>query len=375
LILSIVPDGTTVRKGDVLCVFDSSGFTELVRQEQIEVEAARAEHRQAELTLETARAALREYREGTLLQRAKEFESRSALLDSDYERQRGHVTWADRMLEKGYLSRAAVLSARQALERIAHERSVAEQEFGVFRHFTAPKEVRQLESEIEGAQATFGFQSMRLKSHEERLAFLREQAEKFTIRAPHDGMVVYSPIFAWRGIPLQEGAEVFQHEELFFLPDLSRMEVEVAVHESMGARVRVGMTAEVRIIALPGRRFSGKVVSIEQLPRVNYKGWEMRLHFFARVRLDPTPPGLRPFQSAEVRFDTGRVEDALVIPAEAMAMADGRRCCYVVGPAGLERRAITIGHATPEFLEVTDGLEEGEQVVLHPGRHRPRGDR
>jgi multidrug efflux pump subunit AcrA (membrane-fusion protein) len=101
----------------------------------------------------------------------------------------------------------------------------------------------------------------------------------------------------------------------------------------------------------------------------------MRLHFFARVRLDPTPPGLRPFLSAEVRFDTGRVEDALVIPPEAMAMSDGRRFCYVVGPTGPERRAITIGRSTPELLEVTDGLEEGERVVLHPGPHGPRGDR
>ena len=216
---------------------------------------------------------------------------------------------------------------------------------------------------------------MRLKAREERLAMLRKQAENFTIRAPHDGMVVYMPIFAWRGHPLQAGLEVFQHEELFFLPDLSQMEVEVSIHETMGPRVRVGTIAEVRILSLPGRRFSGKIVSMELLPRVNYKGWEMTLYFFARVRLDQTPPGLLPFMSAEVRFDTGRVEDALVIPAEAMTMADGRRCCYVVGPSGLERRAITIGHSTPEFLEVTDGLEEGEQVVLHPGPDGPRGDR
>jgi HlyD family secretion protein len=375
LILSIIPDGATVKKGDVLCVLDSSGYTERVRQEQIEVEDARSDHRQAELTLETARIALREYREGRVFQRTKELETRLALLHSDFERQREYVAWADRMLEKGYFSRAPVLSARQALDRIAQDRSVAEHEFRVFRLYTAPREIRELGSQIEGAQATFGYQSMRLKAHEERLAFLRKQVEKFTIRAPHDGMVVYAPTLEWSGITLQAGTEVFQHEALFMLPDLSRAEVEVAIHESVGARVRAGMTADVRIIALPGRRFSGKVVSIELLPRMNYKGWEVRLDFFARIRLDETPPGLRPFMSAEVRFDTGRVENALVIPAEAMTMADGQRCCDVVGPAGLERRAITIRNATPEFLEVTDGLEEGEQVVLHPERGRALGDR
>jgi HlyD family secretion protein len=375
LILSIVPNGTVVQKGDVLCVLDSSGFVERMRQEQIEVETARADCRHAELTLETAGAALREYREGTVLEQTKAFETRSALLRSDFEGQRVHVEWAERMLRKGYFSRASVMGARQALDRIAHGRSVAEREARVFRLFTAPKEIRRLESEVEGARATFGFQSMRLRAHDERLASLRKQVAGYTIRAPHDGMVVYPPIFEWRRRPLQAGTEIFQHEELLYLPDLSRMEVEVSIHESKGARVRVGMPAEVRIIARPGQVFSGKVVSVEMLPRVNYKGWEMRLNYFARVRLDETPPGLLPFMSAEVRFDTGRVEDALVIPAGAMAMADGRRCCYVLGPAGIERRAITARDATPEFLEVTDGLQEGEQVVLHPGADGPGGDR
>ena len=127
----------------MLCVLDSSGFSERVRQEQIEVENARAEHRQAELTLETARTALHKYREGLVPQRTKEFETRSALLDSDFERQREYVAWADRMLEKGYSSRAPVLSTQQALDRIAHDRSVAEHESRVFRLFTAPKEIRQ----------------------------------------------------------------------------------------------------------------------------------------------------------------------------------------------------------------------------------------
>src|SRR5262249_17254599 len=161
----------------------------------------------------------------------------------------------------------------------------------VFRLFTAPKEMRQLESQVEGAEATFGFQSMRLKALEERLADLRKQAERFTIRAPHDGMVVYVPIWQWRGMPLQAGSDGFQYEVLFYRPDLSQMEVEVAIHESMGGRVRVGTTAEVRIISRPGERFSGKVVSMELLPRINYKGWEEKLHFYARVRLDQTPPG------------------------------------------------------------------------------------
>ena len=79
--------------------------------------------------------------------------------------------------------------------------------------------------------------------------------------------------------------------------------------------------------------------------------------------------------SAWVKFDTGRVPDALVIPVEAMSVVGHQQFCYVVADDGLERRAITTRRSTRDLLEVTAGLDEGERVVLrsldvrgNPGR-------
>ena len=83
----------------------------------------------------------------------------------------------------------------------------------------------------------------------------------------------------------------------------------------------------------------------------------------ASTRLRVAKPG---DVSAIVQIDTGRIPDALVIPVEAMAMVDGRQSCYVVGADGLQRRTITTRRATPDLLEVTGGLNEGERVVLRP---------
>jgi multidrug efflux pump subunit AcrA (membrane-fusion protein) len=143
------------------------------------------------------------------------------------------------------------------------------------------------------------------------------------------------------------------------------MEAQVSVHESMGPRVRVGMKADVRIAAMPGRVFAGRVTAIDQFPSVKWKEWDENLkHYVVRVRLDRTPAGVLPFMSAVVEIDTGRVPDALVIPVEAMSVVDGRQSCYVVAPEGLERRTITTRRSTTDFLEVTGGLAEGERVVL-----------
>jgi hypothetical protein len=100
----------------------------------------------------------------------------------------------------------------------------------------------------------------------------------------------------------------------------------------------------------------------------NWREWDERLrHFLARVRLDKTPATALPWLSASVEIDTGAVKDALVIPAQALAVVDGRTCCYILGPEGLERRFITTRRATTDLVEIVEGLEEGEHVVLRSG--------
>ena len=178
-------------------------------------------------------------------------------------------------------------------------------------------------------------------------------------------MVVYANGNKWRSLPMGPGTRVYQDQVLFVIPDLTRMEVEVPVHESMAARVRVGMKADVKIASMGDRIVTGRVVSIDLLPVVNWKEWDERIKMFTvRVRLDKTPPSALIFMSASVQFDTGRIEDALLIPVEALAVVDGQQCCYVVAADGLHRRAITTRRGTTDLLEVTEGLNEGERIVL-----------
>src|SRR5262249_49343430 len=92
--------------------------------------------------------------------------------------------------------------------------------------------------------------------------------------------------------------------------------------------------------------------------------WDEKVrHYIARVRMDEIPPHALPKMSAVVEIDTGRVQDALIVPVASVSLVDGRKCCYVRVPEGLARRTVTIGTATSALLEVTGGISEGEQVV------------
>jgi HlyD family secretion protein len=89
-------------------------------------------------------------------------------------------------------------------------------------------------------------------------------------------------------------------------------------------------------------------------------------YYPCRITLERTPSGLRPGMTAEVEIQVGRCRDVLAIPSEAVGVDHDRNTCYVVGPSGLERREIAPGGSTHGLIEVADGLEEGEIVVLNP---------
>ena len=87
-------------------------------------------------------------------------------------------------------------------------------------------------------------------------------------------------------------------------------------------------------------------------------------YYRGRVRLAEVPPDLRLRATTEVEIDIAVRHGALVVPAQAVMREEGRHVCYVLGRDGLVRRPVSLGHATPDWLEIVEGLAEGEEVAL-----------
>lgn len=368
IILSLVPDGTTVKKGEVLCQLDGSDYEELVRQQAIKVEEARASRLQADLDEQVAEMAVHEFQDGLRVQLDQDYKSQLAMARSEVQRAMDRVTWSKRMLAKGYVSASQLSSDKTALLRAQTDLRLIQGELDHFHRFTVPITIRTLLSQVEGAKATLVYQTMRVQRHEERLKHYQEQVELCTIRAPHDGFVVYANDRN-RDVRIEEGASVRQRQNLFYLPDLSAMEVETTLHESVVDRVHDGMRARVEVEALPGRLLEGHVVSVSPLPLMSPSpiGNDVK-NYLGLVKLDSVPNGLRPGMTAQVEIVTANRPDALVIPPSAVLVENGEDFCYVAKGEEVERRHITLGTSTHELLEVTAGLAEGEEVVVSPSR-------
>jgi HlyD family secretion protein len=367
-IIFLIPDGTTVKKGDVLCRFDSSAFEEMARLQEIDVRRAIAERRQAELDLDSNRVGLRAYRDGEVAQQTDAFRGQIALMRADLQRATEKLAWTERMLKIRYVSATAVANDRYTLLSMKEGLRQAEGGFEVFTRYTAPKVLRELESRIEAADERLAFATLQLKNQEKRLAKIRRQIDSCTIRAPHEGLVVHADVVYGPELHLREGMQVHQGQPMFFLPDLAHLVAAISLHESISARVKVGMQARLRIPAFPNRVFTGRVTRIDQLPKWNWRAGMDIWHFEARVAINEAPKGVLPDMSAEVQIITGKRKDALVVPTEALTFEDDRPYCYVAASGGLERREVRLSPAGRDLLEVLEGLSDGDEVVLHPSQ-------
>ena len=367
-ILTLIEEGTRVKAGDVLCTLDASEYEELVRTQEIKLEQASAAMEQARLNFEVAELAVKEYRDGLYFQQMQSMEGSIALAESDLERAIDRLRWTEKMLEKGYVPVASKANAERTLNQCRLDLLTSRFDLSNFREYGNPRTLMELSSEVEKRRYEVIANTLRVNRNREQLVHYKLMVDRCTIRAPHDGFLIYAAD-PWRpgATPIEPGQTVRQSQKLFFLPDLAKMEVMAYLHESVASRVHEGMRARARIEGLANRTLEGHVVSVGPLPTSagNWVSDEVK-YFVSVVKLDSVPQGIRPGMSAEVEFDVDRRLDVLAVPSEAIAVEQGHNVCYVAGIDGLERRPVTLGQSNRDLLEVTKGLSEGDQVVLRP---------
>jgi HlyD family secretion protein len=368
-ILEIIPNGSMVKKGDVLCTLDASEYEDVADAQELRVLQHQAEAIQTDLALQSAEIALKEYSEGLLPQDLVGMRVRMALAASEMQSASDRLAWSKRMAEKGYASQAQVANERQVLLSASLRSTQAQMEFDTYRKFNTAKTLTSLRADIEKARKWAIHEAGDFDKSKVQLAYYRKLIDRCTIRAPHDGFVIYaSGPFAEEieRLMIEAGASVRQGQELFYFPDLTKMEVVAMLNETVADRVRPGMRARVRFELFGGGKdLEGHVESVDDLPRRTYNDVP---YYPCRVALEAIPAGLLPGMSAEVEFQVARCHDVLAVDREAVRVDHDRHVCYVIGRSGLECREVTLGGSTPDSIEVTDGLIEGESVVLNPKR-------
>jgi membrane fusion protein (multidrug efflux system) len=145
---------------------------------------------------------------------------------------------------------------------------------------------------------------------------------------------------------------------LFVVEDLDTLMLRVNVPERELAKLSVGQPAELTFDAVPGRTFRGEVALIS--PSID----PATATFGTRIRVKETGGLLRPGMFARVAIVYERKPDALQIPRTALLDTDGEPKVFVVKDGKAAERAVKLGLSNGGWIEVTEGLRDGEQVIV-----------
>jgi RND family efflux transporter MFP subunit len=198
---------------------------------------------------------------------------------------------------------------------------------------------------------------------------LQRQLEHCKVRAPGDGILVYGvDDNSVPGRKIQPGMMVHFQQLLFSLPELNQMQAKVKIHESMVKKVQPGQKAEIVVDAYSDTVLHGTVDSVATLADSNGP-WDERgvKEYVTIVKIDnlPTGAGLKPGMTAQVKIRVAHVPNVLIVPVQAVAERDGQHYCYVRGAfKGVKARPVTVGENNDKFVEIKEGLAEGDQVML-----------
>ncbi|GIJ53743.1 hypothetical protein Vau01_012590 [Virgisporangium aurantiacum] len=164
------------------------------------------------------------------------------------------------------------------------------------------------------------------------------------------------------------GTRVSAGTTILTVVDLTGPGLLAEVDETDVLLVTPGIKATVELDAAPGARYEATVRSVDLLPSASAQGgvsYRARLALgagtFADGRAAPAP---RPGMSAVSHLSVRSADDVVVVPAASVFNADGRDQVWVVRNGKAERMPVTVGVAGTDLVQITDGVNEGDRVVV-----------
>lgn len=179
------------------------------------------------------------------------------------------------------------------------------------------------------------------------------EAAKKGIKADFNGVITKVSVI--------EGATTALGTELFTLQNTDKVDVNVNVSKYDYDKVKEGQSAE---ITLAGKTYEGEVTNISHIATQNEKGASL---ISADVRIKNPDEDIFFGVDAKVTIHAEEADDVVVLPAEVVNIGKTGSFCYVIENGVITKKDITTGISSDEYVEVLDGIQEGDEVIRDLG--------
>ena len=362
-IIWVIESGSEVKPGDVLVRLETLEFEDRLNEVSKWTHMTRSAAERSKADVARAELAVSEYLEGRYRTQLMNLEKDLAIAESNLRTAQNMLVHAEMMAERGYVSELDVEQQTFAVTQARLNVGVKKTEIEVLQDYTKAMELETLNGNLEAGKARYEADKERAKSLEVQLGLCRADLEYCVVKAEQSGMVIYPTGKPWERLPkIEEGATVYMGQTMLLMPDLSQMQVKIGTREAFIDRMKPGLKARV---SLPNQTLEGEVSSVASV--TGPAGWwnGNMVRYDTTVRL-PSIPGLRPGMSAEVEVIIAQHEDVLTIPVAAVVETAQGDYCWVKTTDGAKKCSLRLGDTNDRFTVVEAGLQESDEVVLHP---------
>ena len=176
--------------------------------------------------------------------------------------------------------------------------------------------------------------------------------KKSPVYAPISGSIISTP--------LKNGTTVSTNTVVAIVGDISNLQVSADIPERYVAVLKQGLKAEVSVEAYPDLLFNATVTRVSPVVDTSSRTKEVILHF------DQRDERVNAGMFGKIKLYTVDYEGEVVMPADALVSLNDEYYAYVVKEGGesVERRKVKTGESVDGQIQILDGVNEGEKVVI-----------
>ena len=313
----VVEEGSRVKMGDVILRLSNSSL-------DLQILNSEAELAEKQNLLRNTQVAMQQ----DLLSNQTE----QASLDMDVRRKERSFLQNQRLYEEKLISKELYLQSKEDYELSRKKHQL------ITRRLAQDSLYRTVQME----QMEDNLDNMR-----KNVLMVRDRKNKLEVRSAIDGELGL--------LDVELGQSIAAGQKVGQINDLSAFKIEAQIDEHYIDRVKAGLVAS---FAREGKVYQLKVRKV--YPEV--REGQFRTDF---VFVDERPENIRSGQTYYLNLELGKSEQALLVPRGTFFQATGGNWIFVVDKEGDKayRRNIRIGRQNPQFYEVIEGLEPGEQVI------------
>ena len=322
----VAEEGQSVKKGDVIVRLSNSNL-------DLQILNAEAELAEKQNLLRNTQVAMQQDKLNN--------ETEAASLSMDVARKKRSYEQNQRLYSEKLISKESYLQAKEDYELAQKKQQL------VSDRLTKDAQYRSLQMD----QMEDNLANMR-----RNVVLVHERKNKLAVRSNIDGELGL--------LDVELGQNISAGQKIGQINDLSDFKIEAQIDEHYIDRVKVGLRATAPLRKPQGGETELSLVVRKVYPEV--REGKFRVDFIlAKDSSQPGWEGVRVGQTFYLNLELGQPQQAILVPRGTFFQTTGGNWIFVLDKSGQKayRRTIKIGRQNPQYYEVEEGLEAGEQVV------------